>query len=79
MDLLKDLDRFQPYQIKQMYNYKLTGLMEEEQEARNAEYEYKIGMMDPSREQALLNKANRIRRDYLLQKNKTRATFSKFQ
>ena len=30
MDLLKDLDRFQPYQIKQMYNYKLTGLMEEE-------------------------------------------------
>jgi hypothetical protein len=62
-----------------MYNYKLTGLMEEEQDARNAEYEHKIGMMDPSREQAMLNKANRIRRNYLLQKNKTRATVSKFQ
>ncbi len=30
MDLIKDLERYQPYRIKQMYNYKLTGMMEEE-------------------------------------------------
>jgi hypothetical protein len=39
-----------------LYNYKLTGLMEEEQEARNVSYEFKLGMMDPSREAAMREK-----------------------
>lgn len=30
--------------------------MEEEQEARNVSYEYKLGMMDPSREAAMKEK-----------------------
>jgi hypothetical protein len=31
-------------------------MLEEEQEARNVSYEYKLGMMDPSREAAMQEK-----------------------
>ena len=56
-----------------MYNYKLTGMMEEEQETRNAEYEYKIGLMDPSREKSLLNnKANKLRKNQQMMRNKSK-------
>jgi hypothetical protein len=56
LDIIKELDAYEPHQLKQLYNYKLTGIMEEEQEARNASYEYRIGMMDPSREAAFMEK-----------------------
>ncbi len=53
LELLKDLEGYEPHSLKQLYNYKLTGIMEEEQEARNVSYEYRIGMMDPSRDAAV--------------------------
>jgi len=34
--------------MKKLFNYKLTGVMENEQEAREVCYEYKYGIMDPS-------------------------------
>jgi len=34
--------------MKKLFNYKLTGVMEHEQEAREVCYEYKYGIMDPS-------------------------------
>ena len=52
--------------------------MEEEQEARNAEYEFKIGLMDPSREQNIIKKAKANRRMFNVQRNQFKAAVSKF-
>jgi hypothetical protein len=49
--------------------------MEEEQEARNVSYEFKIGMMDPSREAAIQEKAKISRRLNIVTRNKTKAAF----
>lgn len=52
--------------------------MEEEQEARNVSYEYRIGMMDPSREAAMKEKKKFNRRQILVNKNKTKAAIKEF-
>ena len=49
--------------------------MVEEQEARNVSYEFKIGMMDPSREAAIQEKAKISRRLNIVTRNKTKAAF----
>lgn len=49
LDILREMEAVEPKQIKKIFNYKISGLMEHEQEAREVCYEYKYGMMDPSR------------------------------
>ena len=59
---MRELEIYEPHSLKQLYNYKLTGMMEDEQEARNVSYEYRIGMMDPSREAALKERSKLTRK-----------------
>lgn len=49
--------------------------MEEEQEARNVSYEFRIGMMDPSREAAQKEKSKTARKMNIVTRNKTKAAF----
>jgi len=75
LDMMKDLEGYEPHQLKQLFNYKLTGIMEEEQEARNVSYEFRLGMMDPSREAAQKEKSKTARKLNLVTRNKTKAAF----
>ena len=78
LDILKDLEGYEPHQLKKLFNYKLTGLMEEEQEARNVSYEYKLGMMDPSREAAIMEKQKNNRKIIIINRNRSRAATKAF-
>ena len=42
--------------LKPLYNYHLTAMKENQEEAREVEYEYHNGVSDPSREAAKLEK-----------------------
>ena len=60
--------------MKKLFNYKITGVMEHEQEAREVTYEYKFGIMDPSRQVAQTEMQNHINKKTIknFKKNKWR-------
>eukprot|EP00347_Sterkiella_histriomuscorum_P014015 403362488 len=69
LEILRDLEFSDSKQMKKLFNYKMTGKMEHEQEAREVTYEYKFGIMDPSRQVAQTEKQNHIKRQSIKNKN----------
>jgi len=51
--------------LKPLYNYKLTGLIEADEIAREVRHDYKTGITDPTRDAAMQEKVNFIKKKAL--------------
>ena len=68
MGIMKDLETFEPRNIKTLFNYKISAMLENEQEAREVVNEYRISALDPKK-QGLEDKKNNLKKK-LNRKNK---------